>query len=157
MANVNNTFIDSNIFVTHDKICQSCYKGELIPIDHEGLLVCNICSNSIRFIFENDKPSYKEPPKEISFYAYKRINHFREILSQFQAKESTDIPSSVIEMIQQQIIQNVQQLNNINKHVEKILLEHKQLINILMKDNFDLKNKVSVLENNLKLISNTKL
>ena len=32
------------------------------------------------------KPSYKEPPKEVCFYAYKRINHFREILAQFSSK-----------------------------------------------------------------------
>ena len=52
-------------------------------------LFVNNCSNSVRFLVENDKPSYKEPPKEVCFYAYKRINHFREILAQFQAKETT--------------------------------------------------------------------
>ena len=36
----------------------------------------------------------KEPPKEVCFYAYKRINHFREILAQFQAKETTQIRGS---------------------------------------------------------------
>ena len=52
---------------------------------------------------ENEKPSYKEPPKEVCFYAYKRINHFREILAQFQAKETTLIPDEVIEKIKGQI------------------------------------------------------
>ena len=37
------------------------------------------------------------------FYAYKRINHFREILAQFQAKESTQIQEEVIENIKLQI------------------------------------------------------
>jgi FMN phosphatase YigB (HAD superfamily) len=73
-------------------------------------------------LIENDKPSYKEPPKEISFYAYKRINHFREILSQFQAKESTDIPPSVIEIIQNQIKKERIQLTNLtNKKMKEIL------------------------------------
>jgi hypothetical protein len=69
-------------------------------------------------------------------------------LSINQIKEITEKKN---QMIQQQLIQNVQQLNNINKHVEKILQEHKQLINILIKDNVELKNRVCVLENNLKL------
>ena len=76
-----------------------CNKGELIPVIHEGILICNNCSKNIKFLIENEKPSYKEPPKEVCFYAYKRINHFREILAQFQAKETTQIPDEVIENI----------------------------------------------------------
>ena len=60
-------------------------------------------SKNIKFLIENDKPTYKEPPKEVCFYAYKRINHFREILAQFQAKETTLIPDEIIENIRQQI------------------------------------------------------
>ena len=37
------------------------------------------------------------------FYAYKRINHFKEIIAQFQGKETTQIPLEVIENIKQQI------------------------------------------------------
>ena len=54
-------------------------------------------------------------------------------------------------LIQQQIIQNIQRLDGVSKQVEKYLQEHQQLINILMRDNVDLKKRVSVLENNLKL------
>jgi len=88
----------------------------------------------------------------LSSYNFGKVENKPEVLNQIK-----EIKDKKNQMIQQQIIQNVQQLNDINKNVEKILGEHKQLINILMKDNFDLKNKVSVLENNLKLISNTKL
>jgi hypothetical protein len=66
-------------------------------------MICNSCSTSVKYLVENEKPSYKEPPKEVCFYAYKRINHFREILAQFQAKETTQIPDEVIENIIQQI------------------------------------------------------
>ena len=61
---------------------------------------------------ENDKPSYKEPPKEVCFYAYKKINHFKEIIAQFQGKETTQIQADVIEKIKQQIKK------------ERITLEH---------------------------------
>jgi hypothetical protein len=52
-----------------------------------------------RIYQDSDKPSYKDPPREVSYYAYKRINHFNEWLAQFQAKESTDIPQEVFDQI----------------------------------------------------------
>ena len=64
--------------------------------------MCNKCSEQQPYLIENEKPSYKEPPKEVCFYAYKRINHFREILAQLQAKETTQIPLEVINNIKLQ-------------------------------------------------------
>ena len=103
LSNVSDDFLDINNFVYQTDICQVCKKGELIPLEDEGILVCNICSRSIPYLIENEKPSYKEPPKEVCFYAYKRINHFKEILAQFQGKETTQIPLDVIENIKLQI------------------------------------------------------
>ena len=103
LCNVDETFIDINNFIVQTDICQICNEGELIPIDHEGMLVCNKCSVTAQFLLENEKPSYKELPNEVCFYAYKRINHFREILAQFQAKETTQIPDEVFENIKIQI------------------------------------------------------
>jgi hypothetical protein len=103
LSNIDETFLDMNSFVRSTDICQSCYKGELIPLDDEGVLICNICAVSIPYLIENEKPSYKEPPKEVCFYAYKKINHFKEILAQFQGKETTQIPDDVIDQIHQQI------------------------------------------------------
>ena len=53
-----------NSFIRVTDICQSCYKGELIPLDDEGVLICNECAVSIPYLIENEKPSYKEPPKK---------------------------------------------------------------------------------------------
>jgi hypothetical protein len=103
LSNVDETFLDMNSFIRETDICQYCYKGEMIPLDDEGVLICNICSINIPYLIENEKPSYKEPPKEVCFYAYKKINHFKEILAQFQGKETTLIPDEVIEQINQQI------------------------------------------------------
>ena len=85
------------------EICSICNEGELIKSIYDGILICNKCFSIDKYLIHNDKPAYKEPPKEISFYAYRRINHFKEILAQFQAKESTDIPDIVIESIKNQI------------------------------------------------------
>ena len=103
LNNIDDGFLDINAYVCQTDICQVCYKGELIPLEDEGVLVCNTCSRSIPYLIENEKPSYKEPPKEVCFYAYKRINHFKEILAQFQGKETTQIPHDVIENIKMQI------------------------------------------------------
>jgi hypothetical protein len=103
MTNVDESFLDINNFVIPTDICNFCNKGEMIAVDYEGIMICNFCSNSIRYLVENEKPSYKEPPKEVCFYAYKRINHFKEILAQFQAKETTQIPEEVLENIKLQL------------------------------------------------------
>ena len=103
LSNVDDHFIDVNHFISHTDVCQYCFKGELIPLEDEGILTCNLCSRNVSYLIENEKPSYKEPPKEVCFYAYKRINHFKEILSQFQGKETTQIPPEVIDNIKLQI------------------------------------------------------
>jgi len=103
LSNIDDSFLDVNSFVRHSDICLSCYKGELIPMDDEGVLICNVCSKNVPYLIENEKPSYKEPPKEVCFYAYKKINHFKEILAQFQGKETTQIPLEVIESLKLQI------------------------------------------------------
>ena len=103
LSNLDDNFLDMNQYVLPSNICQYCNKGELIPLEDEGVLLCNSCSRNILYLVENDKPSYKEPPKEVCFYAYKRINHFKEIIAQFQGKETTQIPAEVIENIKQQI------------------------------------------------------
>jgi hypothetical protein len=102
-TNLDQTFININDYVYATDICQSCNKGEMIPVEHEGIMVCNVCAKQVTYLIENEKPSYKEPPKEACFYAYKRINHFKEILAQFQAKETTQIPEEVLENIKQQL------------------------------------------------------
>jgi hypothetical protein len=52
---------------------------------------------------DSSKPTNKEPPNEVSYTAYIRLNHFKEILSQFQAKETTQIPDEVIQAIKDRI------------------------------------------------------
>ena len=123
LSNIDDSFLDVNSFVCQTDICQICNKGELIPLEDEGILICNKCSRSIPYLIENEKPSYKEPPKEVCFYAYKRINHFKEILAQFQGKETTQIPSEVIENIKLQIKKERIELNEITNSKTKEILK----------------------------------
>jgi hypothetical protein len=123
LCNIDDVFLDVNSFVCQTDICQYCYKGELIPLEDEGILICNNCSRNIPYLIENEKPSYKEPPKEVCFYAYKRINHFKEILAQFQGKETTQIPPEVIENIKLQIKKERIELEQITNLKTKEILK----------------------------------
>jgi hypothetical protein len=123
MINNNEKYYDISNYVYDTNVCKNCNKGELIPVENEGVVICDKCHVSLKYIVENDKPSYKEPPKEVCFYAYKRINHFREILAQFQAKESTQIPEEVIENIKNQIKKERIDVKNINNKKAKEILK----------------------------------
>ena len=94
----------------------------MIYVETDGICICNNCSKTIKFLIENEKQSYKEPPKEVCFYAYKRINHLKEILAQFQAKESTHIPEYVFENIINQAKKERIQIKDLtNKKTKEIL------------------------------------
>ena len=123
LSNIDEMFLDINAYVYQTDICNYCYKGELLPLEDEGILVCNNCSRNTPYLIENEKPSYKEPPKEVCFYAYKRINHFKEILAQFQGKETTQIPIEVIENIKLQIKKERIDLSQISNIKTKEILK----------------------------------
>ena len=74
--------------------CSLCYV-EMLLNNNTGILICPNCGATENIIIDSDKPSFKEPPKEMTSFCYKRINHLNEFLAQFQAKETTDIPEDV--------------------------------------------------------------
>ena len=123
LHSIDESFLDMNLFVRSTDICENCHKGELIPVEDEGVLICNNCAANFPFLVENEKPSYKEPPKEVCFYAYKKINHFKEIMAQFQGKETTQIHDEVIEQIQQQIKKERITLDQLNHNKTKEILK----------------------------------
>jgi len=103
--NVTNELSNIQNFIITSDVCEICNVGEMIPQDEEGILICNNqgCGKFITYIVDSSKPTNKEPPNEVSYTAYIRLNHFKEILSQFQAKETTQIPEEVINAIKARI------------------------------------------------------
>ena len=83
LSHTDNNFIDNNITSAQD-VCEFCNSSNMSILLHEGIMYCNDCNTIEYIITDNDKPSYKEPPKEISYFSYKRINHFNE--SRFNSK-----------------------------------------------------------------------
>lgn len=78
--------------------CEQC-GNEMIMCLNEANLTCSKCGHQEFILVDSDKPSYKDPPREVAYYAYKKINHFNEWLAQFQAKESTEIPHEIYDAI----------------------------------------------------------
>ena len=118
--NVNNEILNVQDYIISTDICSFCRNGEMIPQDEDGIMVCNniLCGKFIPYIIDSCKPSNKEPPIEVSYTAYVRLNHFKEILSQFQAKETTQIPEEVIDLIRKRI--KKERINMIELNYDKM-------------------------------------
>lgn len=69
------------------KICQLCSIEKILDTG-ESAYVCPLCGDSETIILDEDKQVKDYSP-------YKRLNHFREWLNQFQAKQSPNIPEEV--------------------------------------------------------------
>ena len=95
-------------------MCDACGEDMKISIN-DATVSCPHCGFHKLILMDSDKPSYKDPPREVSYYAYKRINHFNEWLAQFQAKESTEIPEEVFDHIQEQIKKERLQASSLNR------------------------------------------
>jgi hypothetical protein len=83
-------------------ICDACGEDMRVSVN-DATVSCPECGFHKLILMDSDKPSYKDPPREVSYYAYKRINHFNEWLAQFQAKESTEIPEDIFQAILEEL------------------------------------------------------
>ena len=93
MSNIDDGILNQKDDLKND-ICESC-NSKLYLSDLTSELYCKKCGKCKSILVITDKVSYSDPQSEITYYTYKRINHFNEWLAQFQAKESTDIPSEI--------------------------------------------------------------
>jgi hypothetical protein len=102
MSQIDDNFINENYQdneIENCKICNNCMNINI----QDGCVTCDRCGNTEKILLNTEKPSYKDPPREICYFAYKRINHFNEWLAQFQAKESTEIPDNVFTLISNEL------------------------------------------------------
>ena len=79
--------------------CKDCNK-EMILRKQQGMFICVDCGRT--YIIPVDLENHKGPnssSETMKYSVYQRKNHFREWLNQIQAKESTDIPTEVFDMI----------------------------------------------------------
>lgn len=79
-------------------ICKECNVAKIF-CSIESLLICPSCGeDQLYFDTGLQGLTYEQEVNTDTnvHFAYKRINHFRELLAQLQAKESADIPEEVI-------------------------------------------------------------
>jgi hypothetical protein len=103
--------------------CKQCEQGVMITSEEEGIIVCNRCYSVEPYLVDNDKPSYKEPPKETGYYAYRRINHFKEVKAQLQGKETTHISKEIMDEINAQLKKERLQVSRLNYQTMKNVLK----------------------------------
>ncbi|PNH00219.1 putative transcription factor [Tetrabaena socialis] len=96
--------------------CSHCKGTSRTAMIQDGYMFCNACHTVEYILVDHDKPSYKDPPKEITYFAYKRINHFNEWLNTVQGKETTLIPDEMFDKILLELkklrITNLSELSN---------------------------------------------
>jgi len=127
MSNINDTILNEK-HIIKDDICDNC-NGKLYLSDLTSELYCKTCGKSRYIMVVTDKVSYSDPQSEITYYTYKRINHFNEWLAQFQAKERTDLPNEIYEEIYEELKKN--------KHIIPEKLKYNDIRLILKKLNYN--------------------
>lgn len=79
--------------------CGHCGSTDRVLVPNEGFLHCLQCDTIEYVTLDSERPSYRDPPRELSYLCYKRSNHLQEWLSQTQGREYTNIPDSVYDSI----------------------------------------------------------
>jgi hypothetical protein len=79
-------------------ICSRC-NIEKILFTTEGCYICKKCGETEHIVMENENNNNKESAFEKQKYPYKKINHLKEKLNQFQSKETADVPDEIYDMI----------------------------------------------------------
>lgn len=123
MSNIDDNILNYKEDINND-ICNNC-NNKLCLSTLTSELYCNICGQCSDILVITDKVSYSDPQSEITYYTYKRINHFNEWLAQFQAKERTDLPKEIFDNISDELKKN--------KHIALKNLKYNDIREILKK------------------------
>lgn len=92
----------SDACLDYSTLCPDC-DIELVYNQKDSEITCPECGNC-RFYQDHEVTGeFRDDVHILSPFAYKRMTHLKEYLSQIQAKETTDIPEEIISMIQKEI------------------------------------------------------
>lgn len=112
----------NGIRINHDdgsnriKYCLDCFIEKILDIT-ESAYICPCCGDSEMIIIDEDRQIKDYSP-------YKRLNHFREWINQFQAKQTPDIPEQVfIDIVKEFNKNRIVDLSTLNKKNMKIILK----------------------------------
>lgn len=98
------------------KYCAECNIEKILDM-LESAYICPCCGDSEMVILDEDRQIKDYSP-------YRRLNHFREWLNQFQAKQSPDIPEQIFIDIVKELNKNrITDLSTLNKKNIKLILK----------------------------------
>jgi hypothetical protein len=98
------------------KYCEECNIEKILNVT-ESAYICSCCGDSETIILDEDRQIKDYSP-------YRRLNHFREWLNQFQAKQSPDISEQVFIDIVKELNKNrIIDLSKLNKKNMKVILK----------------------------------
>ena len=84
-------------------ICPQCKKDMKVH-PAKGIMICSSCGVSKVFMDVTIKALPYNSTVDVTGFSYKRINHFEDWLLQIQAKESTNVPDEVIDMVREALL-----------------------------------------------------
>lgn len=105
--------------------CSQC-NIEKILIQAEGRYVCRTCGETEITSTESETPNHKEISNEKQKYPYKKSNHLKEKLNQFQSKESADVPDEICNIIRADLKKRrIKEENCTPPDIRSILKKHR--------------------------------
>ena len=124
MCNIDDTIKNIKYKDNIDDKCLECNKI-MCYSGGTSELICSGCGITKDIMVVTEKGSFNDPPREVSYFAYKRINHFNEWLAQFEGKEKTELDDQVFHDIYAELKKN--------KELDIKELNYKQVRDILKK------------------------
>jgi len=126
LALTDSLYICEKVKLSSIKTCSTC-NIETTLIHSEGIYVCQNCGKFEYLIIESEIPSHKDNLNEKPKYPYKTINHLIERLNQFQAKQTTLIPSEIYNLIKFELKKMLIAPDEISPHIIKKILKKYRL------------------------------
>jgi DNA-directed RNA polymerase subunit RPC12/RpoP len=93
------------VYVVQGDICSRC-NIPMIILASDALLGCPKCSYTRLYIQATSARIAYGEEVEFANFSYKRQNHFQEWLNTFQAKESTEVPDTVVSRVMEHLYQH---------------------------------------------------
>ena len=122
MCNIDDSFIEEHMNDILDK-CRIC-QSKMTIINEISELLCPECGFTENIMITTEKSSFNDPPREVSYFTYKRINHFNEWLAQFQAKETTELPDDIYKDVYNELKKNINfDMKYLNYHKVREILK----------------------------------
>jgi hypothetical protein len=102
-TDIDNTYQPNIIEEDDFQVCVKCGIEKTLK-RADGEIACLKCGETSKCIVESEKKSYKDTPLNVAYFAYRRINHFNQILSQSQGKETVNITEEEFEKIKEEMV-----------------------------------------------------